>query len=139
MIPARIRTLLRSTRGSTLVESALVFALFVHVIFGIVEAGRLMYFYNWVAYAAREGTRYACVRGSSSTHPASAADVRTFVMNQAVTYDPSNVTVSTTWRPNNNAGSAVDVEVDYAYRPLIGFIIPRAITISSKSEMVISQ
>ena len=60
-------------------------------------------------------------------------------MNQAVTYDPSNVTVSTTWRPNNNAGSAVDVEVDYAYRPLIGFIIPRAITISSKSEMVISQ
>jgi Flp pilus assembly protein TadG len=134
-----LRTLLRSTDGSTLVESALVFGLFVHIIFGIVEASRLMYFYNWVAYASREGTRYACVRGSSSSHPASAADVRNFVMQQAITYDSSNVTVSTTWRPNNNAGSAVEVEVDYAYRPLIGFIISKAFTIRSKSDMVISQ
>lgn len=98
-----------------------------------------MYFYNWVAYAAREGTRYACVRGSSSSHPASAADVRTFVMNQAVTYDSSNVTVSTSWSPNNSAGSSVQVEVDYAYHPLIGFIIPGSLTLKSKSQMVISQ
>ena len=136
---ARIRKLAGGRRGSTLVESALVFGLFVQIVFGIMEASRFMYFYNWIAYAAREGTRYACVRGSSSSHPATAADVRTFVMNQAVTYDSANVTVSTKWNPNNNAGSAVDVEVDYSYHPLIGFIFPKAFTIKAKSEMVISQ
>ena len=134
-----MRALVRSTTGSTLVESALALGVFLQIVLGTIEAGRFLYFYNWISYAAREGTRYACVRGSSSSHPAAASDVQTFIMNQAVTYDPSNVTVTTTWSPNNNPGSAVKVEVDYAYSPLIGFIVPAAVTIKAKSQMVISQ
>jgi Flp pilus assembly protein TadG len=139
MLIAATRRLGASRRGSTLVESALVLGLFVQMIFGIMEAARFMYFYNWVSYAAREGTRYACVRGSSSTQPASASDIQTFIMNQAVTYDPSNVTVATTWLPNNSRGSTVAVKVSYAYHPLIGIIFPAAMSLSATSKMVISQ
>ena len=108
------------------------------IVFGFMEAGRAMYFYNWVSYAAREGTRYACVRGQSSSHSATAADVRTFVINQAVTYDSTNITISTTWVPDNKPGSLVKVKVDYAYHPLTGLFFP-SFTMSSSSSMVISQ
>ena len=125
--------------GSTLIESALVFALFIQMVLAVVEAARVMYFYNWVAYAAREGTRYASVSGSSSNHVSTAASIQTFVLNQAVTYDSTNVTVTTTWIPNNSSGSSVKVTVAYAYHPFIGLIFPAALTLTSSSEMVISQ
>ena len=127
------------TRGSCFVESALIFGLFVQIVFGTIEAARFMYFYNWVSYAAREGTRWASVRGTTSGHQAAASDVQTFVKNQAVTYDPANVTVLTTWSPDEKPGSTVTVEVEYAYRPLIGFIFQNSLTLNAQSKSVISQ
>jgi Flp pilus assembly protein TadG len=53
-------------RGQTLVEFALVFPLLVLMIFGIVDAGRLVYTYNTVAQAARDGARVAIVNQSTS-------------------------------------------------------------------------
>lgn len=53
-------------RGQALVEFALVFPLFVLLVFGIIDAGRLVYTYNTVANSARNGARVAIVNQSTS-------------------------------------------------------------------------
>ena len=35
------------------------------LMFGIIDFSRALYAYHWVSYAAREGTRWASVRGTS--------------------------------------------------------------------------
>lgn len=53
-------------RGQALVEFALVFPLLLLMVFGIIDAGRLIYTYNTVANAARNGARVAIVNQSTS-------------------------------------------------------------------------
>jgi hypothetical protein len=52
-------------RGTALVEFALVVLVLFLLIFGAIDFGRALYAYHFVANAAREGTRWASVRGSS--------------------------------------------------------------------------
>ena len=56
----------RSGRGQALVEFALVIPLLLLLVFGIVDAGRLIYAYNTVANSARNGARVAIVNQSTS-------------------------------------------------------------------------
>ena len=128
-----------SQRGNTLLESALVIQVFVLLVFGAIEFGRLIYTYNFIAYAAREGTRYASVRGNDSGHPASASAVSTYVKGEAIALKSANITVTTTWSPDNHAGSVVRVKVSYTYAPLLRFILPNSLSLASTSQTVISQ
>jgi Flp pilus assembly protein TadG len=52
-------------RGSTILEFGLVSIAFLALFFGIVDFGRALYTYHFVANAAREATRWASVRGSA--------------------------------------------------------------------------
>lgn len=52
-------------RGQALVEFALVFPLLLLMVFGIIDAGRLIYTYNTVANSARNGARVAIVNQST--------------------------------------------------------------------------
>lgn len=54
-------------RGATLVEFAFVAVLFVMVMFGILEFCLIVYTYNIVENAAREGARYGVVNVTDST------------------------------------------------------------------------
>ena len=71
------------------------------MVFGPINVGIALYSYNFDAESAREGSRYAMVRGSSCTSPCTAAtnaSVQTYV--QSLRYpglNSSNVTVTTTW------------------------------------------
>lgn len=58
-------TVRRRTRGQALVEFALVFPLLLLMLFGIIDAGRLIYTYNTVANSARNGARVAIVNQST--------------------------------------------------------------------------
>ena len=51
----------RSQRGQGLVEFALVFPVFILLLFGILDLGRAVYAYNTIGDAAREGARVAIV------------------------------------------------------------------------------
>lgn len=71
---ARLNLLLRAWKGrsrgengGTLVETALCLPLLLMLIIGIIEASWAVYSYHYIADAAREGTRYAIVRGSDWT------------------------------------------------------------------------
>lgn len=56
----------RSGDGQALVEFALVLPLLLLLVFGIVDAGRLIFAYNTVANSARNGARVAIVNQSTS-------------------------------------------------------------------------
>ena len=129
----------RRQRGAFVVEVALILLPFLFLIFGIIEFGVVTRANNFVAYAAREGTRYASVRGADSGAPASASQISNFVKGQAVGLNASNLTVATTWVPDNKRGSSVRVQVSYSMPGVTGLILPGIIRVRSTSQTVIYQ
>jgi Flp pilus assembly protein TadG len=150
-----IRMSLRSReRGSSLVELAFVLAFLLTMVFGIVDFGRALYTYHFVSNAAREATRWASVRGRTSTLPGGWADntnVQTLVKNvSGMGLDPTKITATTSWpitsfssptcgATPNNPGCVVEVQVQYEYDFLFPFLRIAPLTMTSTSQMVISQ
>jgi Flp pilus assembly protein TadG len=125
------------SRGQTGVEFAGTALLMFTAVFGIFCASMLLYAYNFVSNSARDAVRYAIVHGSHSLDPATADDITTFVKDMASGLQSSNLTVSTTWTPNNNPGSLVAVQVTYDFQPFFPFS-STALPLTSTSQMVIS-
>ena len=86
----------RAERGTTLVEFALVFILFMTLILGVIGFGHGLFVYHHLNNAAKEATRYAAVRGSTCSNdlsclasnsasgiagPTTKADVKKYVQN----------------------------------------------------------
>jgi Flp pilus assembly protein TadG len=140
-------------RGASVLESALVVGVLLAVVLGIVEFGRFMYTYAYIAQIAREGARWAIVRGSGCTVlnacGANSTQVANYVasLSEGVT-NPANLTATATW-PNtgcppgstgNAPGCPVVVKVTYQYGfTLIPFLASVPVTLSTQSQMVISQ
>jgi Flp pilus assembly protein TadG len=133
----------RSERGAVQVEFALASIIILSTMFLLWEAAMLMYTYNVMADAAKEGVRYAIVHGSSnsSSSQASVTDVTNVVTDYAKMSfhdisDSSKFNVNVTYTPNNNPSSTVRVTVSYAYQPYVnfGWTFP---TISAASQGVI--
>lgn len=61
------RSRLRAETGSTLVETALSISILLALVIGIMDACLMVYSYHFISDAAREGTRYAIVRGNTWT------------------------------------------------------------------------
>lgn len=129
----------RRQRGSGLVETALCLTVFLMILFGTIDFGRSMFAYNYVSYAAREGARYAIVRGQSSGRAASTTDVSTYVKSEAIGLSPADITVSTTWNPDNRPGSTVQVRVQYSFQPIVPYMPSGTWALASTSKMLISQ
>ena len=126
----------RCQRGASLVEFALVAVLFFLLIFGIVEFGRAVWAYGVVAHSAREGVRYAIVRGRESGRAATITYVENYVRSRAAPLTPVNVTTS--WIPDKEPGSEVQVRAQYNFTSLVPGLLPYSVILSSTSKMVIS-
>jgi Flp pilus assembly protein TadG len=144
-------------RGSSLPETALVMAILLSLLFGIIDFGRAIYTYAFVAQLAREGARWAIVRGSQCSlldHcNAASSDVQTYVqsLSEGITV-PSNTTATASWGgpcpPGSSSthapGCLVSVTVTYPFQFMLPFM-PQSggklmkITMQSTSQMVISQ
>ena len=127
----------RWSRGQTAAEFAIVALPLLAVTFGILMCGIAVYNYNFVCDAARDGVRYAIVRGSDASPSATATDIKNYVLAEAHGLNSSNLTVSTTWSPDNKPGSLVKVKVTYKFQPLFpmsNVVLP----LTSSSQMVIS-
>ena len=70
----RLRSQQPARRGATTVETACVIVLALMFIFGIIEYGRLLWFYHTAYAAVREGARYASVRTGDRTTDAQVKD-----------------------------------------------------------------
>jgi Flp pilus assembly protein TadG len=117
-----------------MVEFAIATTVFSMFLLGILEFGYAAWARNSVAADAREGARYAMVRSSSASgHVATIDSVSNYVKSK--TNLDASIVVSTTWVPNNNRGSEVQVKVKHVVARR-GPFIP-AHTDSSTSKMVI--
>ena len=126
--------------GTALVEFGLVIVVFFMFVFGVMDFGRALYAYHFVSNAACEATRYAIVRGSTSTSPVTATEIETYV--KSITpegIDPNSLTVSTTWSPDNAPGSSVKVQVSDDFRLMTPVLTSYQVDLSYSSQMVISQ
>jgi Flp pilus assembly protein TadG len=162
---ARRRRLGGSECGSAILETALSIILLLTFLFGIMETCLMLYTYHFISEAAREGTRYAVVRGSTAgtgncTAPGPATcraqggndtgDIATYVKGLSFPgIDPGNMTVNSAWSSYvngsscggvcNSPGNLVTVRVTYNFPLTIPFVPNRSYSMSSTSAMVISQ
>ena len=125
--------------GQATVEFAMTAVVFFLLTFSILNFAMAIYAYNLVSYAAREGTRYAAVRGSSSPAPVAASDVASFVRGESSGLKAANMTVTTSWLPDNNPGSFVQVDVQYTFAFTMPFVSLPTVTMDSTSQLVITQ
>jgi Flp pilus assembly protein TadG len=137
--------------------------LFFLLLFGVIEAGRFIYYYEILSNASREGARYAIVNGQNtigrSTGPATGTsatsddpdgnDVAARVRSAAIGVVGSQVTVDRCWwyttcdysthgDGNVLRGANVTVRASYTYRPLIPFVPLPNITVEAESSLVIN-
>lgn len=162
------RRALRSERGSTLVEFALVFILFMTMLLGIAGFGWALYAYHFASNAAREATRWAIVNGSTcdvdlscngtapmNNGPATLADVQNYVKNitpPGINWSQVTVTacgvqgqaecansVPTYCATTvNEPGCTVQVVVSYQFSFVFPLLPSAPLSLSSESEMVIA-
>ncbi len=149
--------------GSALLEFAISGLLLFTIVFGVIECSRALYIDHFVANAAREATRYASVRGASSSTAcsstvvyscaASSSDVTSFVQSIATAgVRTANLTVGTTWPgtdatgaacpatgPANSPGCLVMVTVAYTFTYNLPFLSSKAIQLSNSSKVTIVQ
>jgi Flp pilus assembly protein TadG len=149
-----------SEEGSAIMETAMSSIILLTFMFGVIETGFAFYSYHFVSEAAREGSRYAIVRGSSagsacSTYSSSAcqastSDIQTYVKNLGFPgIDPGQMTVTVTnagypagvvCSPSascNNPGNMVTVKVDYSFPLTVPFVPAHTYTLSSTAAMII--
>lgn len=87
----------KTSIGQGLVEFALIGPVFLLLVFGILEGGRLLWTYHTLNNSAKEGARYATVRGDGSTQPdapVTAASIQSHMLSKSTGLDGSNLTVN---------------------------------------------
>jgi Flp pilus assembly protein TadG len=129
-----------SSRGQGIAEFALVLTPCLALIFGVINFALALYCYDFVCYSAQQAARYAVVHGSTSSSPATASSITSYVNSLVVgVLNTNNVSVTTTWSPNNNPGSTVTITVSYSYPPLTSLVSSVTIPVTRTAAMVISQ
>lgn len=154
--------------GASIVEMAIASSLVFAMMFGVIQMSLALYTYHFVSDAAREGSRWAMVRGgscisnvskaycsptSADANGADNSDIQAYVQSLGYPY-ASNLTTSTKWLSGtpsapvtcgttpsgcNTAGNQVQVTVSYSFPIAIPFWTATTINLQSASTMVIAQ
>ena len=113
-----MRRFAEDTAGASAVEFAFVVPILVALSFGAIDGGRAMLTFNSVERLARDGARYASVRGSENPSPATEDNVIDYLKSRASGLDDVKLGVNVTWTPNNDPGGTVAVRVTYGFDTL---------------------
>ena len=130
----RIRLKRVRCRGTAIVEGALCIMALMLILFGTMEASRAVQADTFCNWSAQEAARWASVRGSGSAVPATSTSISNYVKSLAASWTPANVTVTTTFTPNNNPGGKVRVVVAYPVAPLAGLTLRQNLQVSATAE-----
>jgi Flp pilus assembly protein TadG len=139
-----------------MVETALSMFILFSVMFGLIELCLALYTFHYVSDAAREGSRYAIVHGSTCSVSGvsctvTSAQIQTYVVNLGYPgINSSNLTVTTTWSAYpvggtcvavgcNGPGDRATVLAKYNFNLAIPFVRTTALNLTSTSSMVIAQ
>ena len=149
LTPSRwIAAMARGDDGQSLVEFAISSTVLLTFIFCMAEATLAYYSYDMISECAREGTRYAMVRGSSCTTSSSsscevgASQVNTYVNGLGwPNLGGGTMTVNTTY-PDGNENpqtSRVKVAIQYVFPIEVPFVPRNSITMNASSVAYIIQ
>lgn len=123
----------RDESGAAMVEFALVATvIFFPLVFGIIELGRNVIAKSAVTAAAREGTRFAIVRGGESPGgPTDSTAIANYVKGRTKL---SPIVVKPTWEDAANKSNPtwVQVQVSYQYVPIVQLLPSRTLTSTSR-------
>jgi Flp pilus assembly protein TadG len=166
-IRGRLARGLCAEEGTAMVEFAVCSLVLVAMLFTVLQVGLIFFDYNVISEAAREGARWAVVRGSTSCAntpnltdcDATGAEIQSYV--QGVTsseISSTNLSVTTTWLTATSSGSpattswatcstgtcnapgnAVNVKITYPFHLIVPPVTVTTISMSSASQMIISQ
>lgn len=153
----------QSRRGTTLVESAVVYPVMFFLLLAILLGGLNVFHYQQMSWLSREATRWASVRGSmfateTSQSSPSTADIRAHVLALGASLDPSRLTVEVffidrvagsvvSWDSSSKApsgfaetGESVSnrVRVTVRYVTLPGFFFTSPLQLTATSEVPMS-
>lgn len=127
-----IRKLWKGEHGQALAEMALVLPLFLLLLFGVIEMGRVGYAYITVSNAAREGGRVATIGG---TDP----EIESSIENAATSLDSMSLTIIISpLEADRQSGQEVTIDVTYPVQlviPIISNVIPNPVVVSSSIVM----
>ena len=130
----------RQSGGASAVEFAFVLPVLLALTLGALDGGRALLAINTLEKLAKEGARYASVRGSEYATPANEAAIQAYVEGRATGLKVENLAVSADW-PNgpwpagNNPGDPVTVTVTYPFDAL--FLKFQSFTFSRSSTLSI--
>ena len=147
-----------------MIETALASSVFLALMIGVVQVSLACYTVNYISDAAREGSRYAMVRGSTSCTNTphlsncnvTGDQIRTFVrgikypgvksgnVNVTTTWLKASATYPTTWSACtsgtcNAPGNLVKVVASYSFPISVPYVPKQTFSLTSTSQMVISQ
>jgi Flp pilus assembly protein TadG len=128
-----------ASRGQAMTEFSLVLPVFILLLFGTIFFGNIVYAYSYVSYAAREASRYAAVHGSTNKNPATSSSVQNFVTQETAGLNLKQLSVATSWSPDNNPGSTVKVQVQYNMPFSVPLVTSTTLQLISTSQMVVAQ
>ena len=150
----------RSERGSTLIEFGLVIIVLLMFIFGIIDMGRFLFAYHWVANTAREATRFAIVRGANCSssqgngiYGECPAQITQFVQDSAAanSIPQQNLIITPVYNPNptraclqssdgtfDTPGCVVEVTITYPFKFIFPLLPTGTYNITSSSQMLIT-
>jgi hypothetical protein len=147
----------RDARGQALFEVLVSMIVFITMLLAVIQMGLAGYSYHYISEAAREGARWAMVRGSACTSfttacPAATTDIQNYVTGLAYPgITASAMTVTASWcgptsstppacsTGTNAPGQIVRVAIQYKFPVGIPFVPASTITMNAMSQMVISQ
>ncbi len=149
----------RGARGQAFFEVLVSLIVFITMLLAVIQMGLAAYSYHFISEAAREGARWAMVRGSactsfSSACPATAAQIQSYVTGlgyPGINSAASAMTVTASWcgpvsstppacsTGTNAPGQIVRVAIQYKFPVGIPFVPASTITMNAMSQMVISQ
>ena len=154
-----LRALRGGESGSALIEFAIGLGVLLTGVFTLMEICLMFYTYSTIDECAREGARYAIVRGSSCltngvtaagvSCAATADSINTYVKNLGypnaaggamtvnTTYSSDGVNFTTTG--SNDPNDIVRVQVGYTFPIKMPFVPNNAISLSAQSQLYIVQ
>jgi Flp pilus assembly protein TadG len=148
----RRRAFRNQRRGATTVEFAVTAPIVFFILLATIVGSMGVFRYHQVAALAREGSRWACVRGSeyevNTGNPAATEDdvYNQVILPAATAMKPEHLSCQVTWDQSNMPlevvddvqtprGNTVTVTVSYQWFPELFLIGPYTLTSSSTAQM----
>jgi len=122
-----------------MIEVALVLPVYFLMVFGIIQLCFVLFGYCNATYACRQATRFAALHGAGSTYQATSTDLQNIAKQYLWGAPTGQVTVTSTWSPDNNPGSTITVTISMVYPTVIPFSTLSHVTVGTAAVSPIFQ